>query len=81
MGHQINHIYWTHNPSTGHIRIRIHGIHLIILYIVMNSPDLFLSVFGTETNIYNNGSIDVSDTFKLLFCPENAVTSTRRKRI
>ena len=31
-------------------------------------PDLLLlSVFGTETIIYNNGSIDISDTFELLF--------------
>ena len=29
----------------------------------LNSPDLFLSVFGTETIIYNNGSIDISDIF------------------
>ena len=35
----------------------------LILYFVINSPDLFLSVFGTETIIYNNGSIDISDTF------------------
>ena len=33
----------------------------------MNSPDLFLSVFGTETIIYNNGSIDIFDTFQLLY--------------
>ena len=24
-------------------------------------------MFGTETIIYNNGSIDISDTFKLLY--------------
>ena len=29
----------------------------------LNSPDLFLSVFGTKTIIYNNGSIDILDTF------------------
>ena len=35
-----------------------------IVYIVMNSPVyFFLSVFGSETIIYNNGSIDISDTF------------------
>ena len=50
---QINRIYWTHNPSTGHIRIRIHGINLIILYIVC-FHQFYLSVFGTETIIYNN---------------------------
>ena len=33
----------------------------------LNSPDLFLSVFGTETIIYYNGSIDISDTFCLLY--------------
>ena len=33
----------------------------------MNSPDLFLSVIGTETIIYNNGSIDIFDTFQLLY--------------
>ena len=56
-------------------------IHLIVLYIVMNSPDLFLSVFGTETLIYNNGSIDILDTFQLLFCPENEEISTWCQRI
>ena len=38
-------------------------------------------MFGTETIAYNNGSIDISDIFQLLFCLENAETSTRRKRI
>ena len=45
------------------MRIHIHGLHLIILLMVMNLPDLFLSVFGSETIIYNNRSIDISDTF------------------
>ena len=64
----MNRIYWTHNLSTGHIRIRIHSINLIIsLILFLNSPDLFLSVFVTETTIYNNGPIDISDTFKLLY--------------
>ena len=33
------------------------------------SPDLFtnVSVFGTEMIIYNNESIDISDTLKLLY--------------
>ena len=57
---------WTHNPSTIHIRIRIHsihGIHLKDIVYCLNSLDLFLSVFGTEAIIYNNGLIDISDTF------------------
>ena len=29
----------------------------------LNLPDLFLSVFGNESIIYNNGSIDISNTF------------------
>ena len=33
----------------------------------LKSPYHFLSVFGTETAIYNNGSIDISDTFWLLY--------------
>ena len=33
----------------------------------LNSPYLFLSVFGTETIIYNNWSIDILDTFQLLY--------------
>ena len=31
---QNNHIFWTHNPSIGHIRIRKKGKNMEILYIV-----------------------------------------------
>ena len=36
--------YWTHNPSSGHIHIGIHGINLIIEYCLIFS-DLFISIW------------------------------------
>ena len=51
---------------TGHILIRIHGINLIILYSVW-FRQIYFSVFGGETIIYDNGSKDISNTFKLLY--------------
>ena len=41
---QINRIYWTHNPSTGHIRIRIHYKLDNFVY-CMISPDLFIGIW------------------------------------
>ena len=59
-------MYWTHNPITGHNRIHIHSLNLIIP-LLFEFARSFLSVLGTETIIYNNVSIDISDTFKLLY--------------
>ena len=53
---------FSHFRIRGHIRIRIHGINLIILYIVWFCQ-IYLSVFRTEMIIYNNGSIDIAETF------------------
>ena len=45
--------------------ICVHGINLIILHIVW-FRQIYLSVFGTETIIYNNRSIAILNTFQLI---------------